>query len=57
MNRFRLLEACPKQDFSAYTGLPITSVEDALAKAEQLGLINTHRIALANQPQRCTLPE
>ena len=41
MNRFRLLEACPKQDFSAYTGLPITSVTDALAKAEQLGLINT----------------
>ena len=41
MNRFRLLEACPKQDFSAYTGLPITSVEDALAKAEQLGLINS----------------
>jgi oxygen-independent coproporphyrinogen-3 oxidase len=41
MNRFRLLEACPKQDFSAYTGLPITSVADALAKAEQLGLIST----------------
>lgn len=41
MNRFRLLEACPKQDFSANTGLPVRSVADALAKAEQLGLINT----------------
>lgn len=41
MNRFRLLEACPLQDFSAYTGLPIAVVNDALAKAEQLGLISS----------------
>lgn len=27
MNRFRLLEACPKQDFIDRTGLPLTSIE------------------------------
>jgi len=40
MNRFRLLEACPQADFSRYTGLPVASVQPALAKAVQLGLIN-----------------
>ncbi|MBC7006222.1 radical SAM family heme chaperone HemW [Photobacterium sp. BZF1] len=27
MNRFRLLEACPKQDYVERTGLPLTSIE------------------------------
>ena len=27
MNRFRLLEACPKQDFIDHTGLPLTTIE------------------------------
>lgn len=39
MNRFRLLEPCPKADFTAYTGLSVDTVADALAKASQLGLI------------------
>lgn len=40
MNRFRLLEACPKTDFTAYTGLPVETVSAALARATQLGLVN-----------------
>lgn len=39
MNRFRLLEACPKAEFSAYTGLPVETVTPILAKAATLGLI------------------
>ncbi|HIF9131291.1 TPA: radical SAM family heme chaperone HemW [Photobacterium damselae] len=30
MNRFRLLEACPKQDFVARTGLPLTLIQGAI---------------------------
>lgn len=33
MNRFRLLEPCPHTDFSAYTGLALSSVEPAIASA------------------------
>lgn len=40
MNRFRLLEACPKADFTAYTGLPVETVAPALARAVQLGLVS-----------------
>ncbi|MFC4654586.1 radical SAM family heme chaperone HemW [Rheinheimera marina] len=39
MNRFRLLEACPQSDFPALTGLPLSEVEPALAKAATLGLL------------------
>lgn len=39
MNRFRLLEACPKAEFSAYTGLPVETVAPILAKAAALELI------------------
>lgn len=39
MNRFRLLEACPKTDFTALTGLSVDTVAPALAKATALGLI------------------
>ncbi len=40
MNRFRLLEPCPKADFTAYTGLSVETVAPALARAVQLGLVN-----------------
>jgi len=40
MNRFRLLEPCPQQDFSHYTGLAISTVQPALEQAIKLGLIN-----------------
>lgn len=40
MNRFRLLEACPKAEFTACTGLPVETVRPALARAVQLGLVN-----------------
>lgn len=30
MNRFRLLEVCPKQDFVARTGLPLTHIQGAI---------------------------
>ncbi len=39
MNRFRLLEACPKADFTAFTGLPIETVTPILARASELGLV------------------
>ncbi len=39
MNRFRLLEACPKQDFIAYTGLPVATIDPAIERAQQLGLV------------------
>lgn len=40
MNRFRLLEPCPKADFTAYTGLSVETVAPALARAVQLGLVS-----------------
>lgn len=39
MNRFRLLEACPKVDFTQRTGLPLHAVGSALEKATQRGLL------------------
>lgn len=39
MNRFRLLEPCPISDFTAYTGLPVSSIADAIAQAQQAQLI------------------
>ena len=33
MNRFRLLEAVPKADFMAYTGLPLSVVAGPMARA------------------------
>ncbi len=39
MNRFRLLEPCPKADFIAFTGLPLSSIAPAIAEAEQQGLL------------------
>ena len=40
MNRFRLLEPCPKADFSAYTGLPLSYISAAIGEAEQKGLLS-----------------
>ncbi|MGP9802336.1 radical SAM family heme chaperone HemW [Rheinheimera sp. NSM] len=39
MNRFRLLEPCPIADFTAYTGLPLSSISSAIAQAEQKQLL------------------
>ncbi|MBU2222517.1 MAG: radical SAM family heme chaperone HemW [Gammaproteobacteria bacterium] len=40
MNRFRLLEPCSEEEFTAYTGLPAATIRPILAKAMQLGLVN-----------------
>jgi len=40
MNRFRLLEACSIDEFTAYTGQPAATVAPILVKAMQLGLVN-----------------
>ncbi|QBL08997.1 radical SAM family heme chaperone HemW [Rheinheimera sp. D18] len=39
MNRFRLLEPCPISDFTAYTGLPLSTIAEPLKEAEQKELI------------------
>lgn len=39
MNRFRLLEPCPKVDFTAYTGLPLSHIEASITEAENKGLL------------------
>tara|TARA_R110002126_G_scaffold43475_20_gene124600 strand:+ start:1525 stop:2670 length:1146 start_codon:yes stop_codon:yes gene_type:complete len=39
MNRFRLLEPCPHQDFTAFTGVPLASIEPAIDTAVQQGLL------------------
>lgn len=40
MNRFRLLEPCPKQDFTRMTGLPLSTITEQLNRAIELGLID-----------------
>lgn len=39
MNRLRLREPCPITDFNALTGLPVSQLNEQLAKAERLGLL------------------
>lgn len=39
MNRFRLLEPCPISDFTAFTGLPLSSISAAIDEAERKQLI------------------
>jgi oxygen-independent coproporphyrinogen-3 oxidase len=39
MNRFSLLEPSPIADFTAYTGLPFSSISSAIAQAEQKQLL------------------
>ncbi len=40
MNRFRLIEACPKQDFIDTTGLPLSAVQDTINWALQIGYLS-----------------
>ncbi|MDX1391872.1 MAG: radical SAM family heme chaperone HemW [Rheinheimera sp.] len=40
MNRFRLLEPCPKADFAAFTGLPLSHISAAISQAEQQQLLS-----------------
>ncbi|MGL6261377.1 radical SAM family heme chaperone HemW [Vibrio sp. WXL210] len=40
MNRFRLMEPCPKQDFIDTTGLAFTAIEDTINWAINLGYLN-----------------
>ncbi|EKO3519400.1 radical SAM family heme chaperone HemW [Vibrio fluvialis] len=40
MNRFRLIEACPKADFSATTGLPISVIQPTLDWAIEQGYLS-----------------
>lgn len=44
MNRFRLMEACPKRDFIATTGLPLSAIQGTIDWALEMGyLTETHR--------------
>ncbi|KJY81352.1 radical SAM family heme chaperone HemW [Vibrio nigripulchritudo] len=40
MNRFRLLEACPKQDFPDTTGLEISYIQETINDALELGYLS-----------------
>ena len=40
MNRFRLIEACPKQDFLDTTGLDFTAIEETINLAIEMGYID-----------------
>ena len=40
MNRFRLIEACPKQDFIETTGLELSSIEPTINWAIEMGYLN-----------------
>ena len=40
MNRFRLMEACPKQDFIDTTGLGFDAVQSTIEWAKELGYLN-----------------
>ncbi|MEZ8328456.1 radical SAM family heme chaperone HemW [Vibrio splendidus] len=40
MNRFRLMEACPKQDFIDTTGLDFDSIQETIEWAKELGYLN-----------------
>ncbi|WP_391089019.1 radical SAM family heme chaperone HemW [Vibrio sp. NH-UV-68] len=40
MNRFRLMEACPKQDFLDTTGLEFSSIEPTINWAIEMGYLN-----------------
>ncbi|MEZ8825556.1 radical SAM family heme chaperone HemW [Vibrio amylolyticus] len=39
MNRFRLMEACPKQDFIDMTGLPVNTIQDIIDNALEKGYL------------------
>ena len=54
MNRLRLLEPCPKQDFNRLTGLDINIIQPAMQKAIDMGLIldSEHHWQLSQQGKR-----
>lgn len=39
INRFRLLQPCPKQDFVNFTGLPLSYIEPTISKAVEEGYL------------------
>jgi oxygen-independent coproporphyrinogen-3 oxidase len=39
MNRFRLIEATPKQDFCDFTGLPLVTISEQVNAAVKKGLL------------------
>ncbi|MAD76213.1 MAG: YggW family oxidoreductase [Rheinheimera sp.] len=41
MNRFRLLEPCPQADFTAYTGLPVSSIQGVIDNAVRQQLLQS----------------
>jgi oxygen-independent coproporphyrinogen-3 oxidase len=40
MNRFRLMEACPKQDFLETTGLGFEAIQETIDWAKEMGYID-----------------
>ncbi|AMF97521.1 radical SAM family heme chaperone HemW [Vibrio harveyi] len=40
MNRFRLMEACPKQDYTDTTGLPLSSIQETIDWALEMGYLS-----------------
>jgi oxygen-independent coproporphyrinogen-3 oxidase len=40
MNRFRLMEACPKQDYIDTTGLPLSSIQETIDWALEMGYLS-----------------
>ena len=40
MNRFRLMEACPKQDYVDTTGLPLSTIQDTIDWALEMGYLS-----------------
>lgn len=36
MNRFRLIEACPKQDYVDTTGLPLSTIQETISWAIEM---------------------
>lgn len=40
MNRFRLIEACPKQDYVDTTGLPLSTIQETIDWAIEMGYLS-----------------
>ncbi|GLO59864.1 YggW family oxidoreductase [Vibrio sp. MACH09] len=45
INRFRLLQPCPKQDFVNFTGLPLSSIEPTISQAIEEGYLSESEFA------------
>ncbi len=57
MNRFRLLEACPKQDFIDKTGLGFDTIQETIDWAKEKKILRRNRDALADHRARETVFE